>query len=86
VIIYQFFKWQKKKHVLAQARLSYLHQLEMDRSEKEIVRLEYEKLEADVNYKNRELSTMTMHPVAKRKGTGQDQRCNFSGDQKPRHQ
>ena len=61
VVIYQFFKWQKKKHVLAQARLSYLHQLEMDRSEKEIVRLEYEKLESDVDYKNRELSTMTMH-------------------------
>jgi len=39
----------------------------MDRSEKEIVRLEYEKLEADVNYKNRELSNMTMHLVQRGK-------------------
>jgi DNA-binding CsgD family transcriptional regulator len=67
VIIYMFFKWQKKKHIKAQTRLSYLHQLEMDRSEKEIVRLEYEKLEADVNYKNRELSNMTMHLVQRGK-------------------
>lgn len=67
LIIYLFFKWQKKKHILAQAKLSYLHQLEMDRSEKEIVRLEYEKLEADVDYKNRELATMTMHLVQRGK-------------------
>lgn len=67
LIIYLLFKWQKKKHRIAQAKLSYLHQLEMDRSEKEIVRLEYEKLEADVDYKNRELSTMTMHLVQRGK-------------------
>lgn len=66
-VIYLFFKWQKRKHIIAQAKLSYLHQLEMDRSEKEIVRLEYEKLEADVTYKNRELSTMTMHLVQRGK-------------------
>ncbi|EDM35449.1 hypothetical protein PBAL39_13305 [Pedobacter sp. BAL39] len=67
VVIYLFFKWQRKKHLEAQQKLSYLHQLELDRSEKEIVRLEYEKLEADVNYKNRELSTMTMHLVQRGK-------------------
>jgi len=67
VILYLFFKWQRKKHIRAQERLSYLHQLEIDRTEKEIVRLEYEKLEADVNYKNRELSTMTMHLVQRGK-------------------
>lgn len=67
LLIYFLFKWQKKKHRIAQAKLSYLHQLEMDRSEKEIVRLEYEKLEADVDYKNRELSTMTMHLVQRGK-------------------
>ncbi|MES2457142.1 MAG: triple tyrosine motif-containing protein [Bacteroidota bacterium] len=67
VVINQFFKWQKKKHLIAQNRLSYLHQLEIDRSEKEIVRLKYEKLEADVDYKNRELSTMTMHLVQRGK-------------------
>ncbi|RZL14103.1 MAG: transcriptional regulator, partial [Pedobacter sp.] len=67
VILYLFFKSQKKKHIKAQERLSYLHQLEIDRTEKEIVRLENEKLEADVNYKNRELSTMTMHLVQRGK-------------------
>jgi ligand-binding sensor domain-containing protein/DNA-binding CsgD family transcriptional regulator len=67
LILYLLFKWQKKKHRIAQAKLSYLHLLEMERSEKEIVRLEYEKLEADVDYKNRELSTMTMHLVQRGK-------------------
>ena len=47
--------------------MSYLHQLELDRNEKEIVRLQNEKLEADVNYKNKELSTMTMHLVQRGK-------------------
>ncbi|MFC4213001.1 triple tyrosine motif-containing protein [Pedobacter lithocola] len=59
--------WQKKKHIKEQDRMSYLHQLELDRSEKEIVRLQNEKLEADVNYKNKELSTMTMHLVQRGK-------------------
>ncbi|RZK81156.1 MAG: transcriptional regulator [Pedobacter sp.] len=69
-VLYLLFKWQKKQHVIAQAKLSYLHQLELDRSEKEIVRLENEKLEADVTYKNRELSTMTMHLVQRGKVLG----------------
>jgi ligand-binding sensor domain-containing protein len=59
--------WQKRKHSSENNRLSYLHQLELDRTEKEIVRLENEKLEADVNYKNKELSTMTMHLVQRNK-------------------
>lgn len=61
--LFLFFRWQQKKYLKAQNKLSYLHQLELDRNEKEIVRLKYEKLEADVDYKNRELSTMTMHLV-----------------------
>lgn len=60
-------KWQKAKYKKEQARTSYLHQLELDRSEKEIIRLQNEKLEADVNYKNKELSTMTMHLVQRGK-------------------
>lgn len=67
LVIYQSFKWQRKQHKISQAKLNYLHQLELDRSEKEIVRLEYEKLESDVDYKNRELSTMTMHLVQRGK-------------------
>lgn len=60
-------RWQKNKHIKEQERMSYLHQLELDRNEKEIVRLQNEKLEADVNYKNKELSTMTMHLVQRGK-------------------
>jgi len=60
-------RWQKKKHVKEQERLTYLHQLELTKTEQEIVRLHNEKLEADVNYKNKELSTMTMHLVQRGK-------------------
>jgi ligand-binding sensor domain-containing protein len=59
--------WQKRKHTSKSNRLSYLHQLELDRTEKEIVRLKNEKLEADVHYKDKELSTMAMHLVQRNK-------------------
>lgn len=59
--------WQKKKHIKEQERMSYLHQLELDRTEQEIIRLQNEKLEAEVNYKSKELSTMTMHLVQRGK-------------------
>ncbi|MBT2563381.1 transcriptional regulator [Pedobacter sp. ISL-68] len=67
LLIRLIIKWQKRKHIKEQERMSYLHQLELDRNEKEIVRLQNEKLEADVNYKNKELSTMTMHLVQRGK-------------------
>ena len=67
LLIRLMIKWQKRKHIKEQDRMSYLHQLELDRNEKEIVRLQNEKLEADVNYKNKELSTMTMHLVQRGK-------------------
>jgi len=67
LLLRMLITWQKKKHIKEQERMSYLHQLEIDRSEKEIVRLQNEKLEADVNYKNKELSTMTMHLVQRGK-------------------
>ena len=67
LLLRQLFFWQKKKHQTEQERLSYLHQLELDRSEREIVRLEKEKLEADVDYKNKELSTLSMHLVQRGK-------------------
>ena len=63
LFIVMIIKWQKRKHKKEQARMTYLHQLELERNEKEIVRLQNEKLEADVNYKNKELSTMTLHLV-----------------------
>lgn len=60
-ILYLLFKFQQKRHIKEQNQLSYLHQLEIEGTEKEIVRLQKERLEADVNYKNKELSIMTMH-------------------------
>ena len=67
LLIRLLIRWQKKKHIKEQEKMNYLHQLELDRTEQEIVRLQNEKLEADVNYKNKELSTMTMHLVQRGK-------------------
>jgi ligand-binding sensor domain-containing protein len=63
VSIYVLFRWQQNKYRKAQQHLSYLHQLEVDRNEKEITSLKNEKLEADMDFKNRELATMTMNLI-----------------------
>ena len=60
-------KWQNKRHIKEQAKLRYLHQLELDRNESEIVKLKNEKLENDVNFKNKELASTTMHLVQRGK-------------------
>jgi ligand-binding sensor domain-containing protein/DNA-binding CsgD family transcriptional regulator len=57
------FAIHQKKHEEEQARLSYLHSLELDRSEKEIISLQKQKLEAELEFKNKELATMTMNLV-----------------------
>lgn len=62
-LVYYLFHWQKRKHRSEQKQLTYLHQLELDRAEKELVRLQNEQLEADVDFKNRELAAMTMQLV-----------------------
>lgn len=66
------YKWQKKKfiqqqikHDLEQKRLSYIHDLEINKAESELMLLRNEKLEADINYKNTELATTAMHLVKK---------------------
>jgi DNA-binding CsgD family transcriptional regulator len=71
-IIYLIFSWQKQlfqeqqqKHEIEQKRLTYLHELEMDKSEKEIVKLRNEKLEAEIAFKNTELASTAMHLVQK---------------------
>lgn len=58
---------QKKKHLKEQERLKYLHQLELEHSEREIMKLHNEKLTADVDYKNKELASITMHLVQRGK-------------------
>ncbi|MDB5199069.1 MAG: hypothetical protein JWO92_1032 [Chitinophagaceae bacterium] len=59
------FKTQQIKHDEEQKRLQYLHQLEMEKTDKEIVKLKYEKLEAEVQHKNKELASVAMHLVQK---------------------
>ncbi|MXV16442.1 triple tyrosine motif-containing protein [Hufsiella ginkgonis] len=58
---------QQKKHEEEQQRRAYLHQLELDRTEKEIIALKNDKLESDVMFKNKELATITMHLVERGK-------------------
>ncbi|SKB32791.1 triple tyrosine motif-containing protein [Daejeonella lutea] len=66
-IIRLIVKWQQKRHLKEQEKLKYLHQLEVERNENEIVKLKNEKLEADVNFKNKELASTTMHLVQRGK-------------------
>jgi DNA-binding CsgD family transcriptional regulator len=61
----RIFRQQQRKHEEEQKRLLYLHQLEMEKSEKEIVKLKNEKLEAEIEHKNTELASAAMHLVQK---------------------
>lgn len=69
---YLFYRWLKKKfrkerqkYKEEQNRLKYLHQLEMERSEKEIIALKNEKLESEILGKNSELASVAMHLLQK---------------------
>jgi ligand-binding sensor domain-containing protein/DNA-binding CsgD family transcriptional regulator len=71
-LIWLIYKWQKKKFLLQhkkyeeeQRRLQYLHQLELEKTEKELIKLRNEKLEAEIAHKNSELATTAMHLVQK---------------------
>jgi ligand-binding sensor domain-containing protein/DNA-binding CsgD family transcriptional regulator len=71
-IVYMIYVWlrkiflkQQQKHDEEQRRMQYLHQLEMEKSEKEIVKLKNEKLEAEIEHKNTELASTAMHLVQK---------------------
>jgi ligand-binding sensor domain-containing protein/DNA-binding CsgD family transcriptional regulator len=70
--LYFLYKWQEKKFKLQQtkyeeeqARQRYIHELEIAKTESELVALRNEKLEADINYKNSELASSAMHLVKK---------------------
>ena len=58
---------QKRKHEREREDLQNKHQLQIEYSENEIVRLKNEKLEAEVNFKNKELATTSMHLIKKNK-------------------
>lgn len=59
------FKQQQFKHEEEQKHLQYLHQLEIENTEKAIVKLKNENLETEINHKNKELAAATMHLVQK---------------------
>ncbi|MHA4807081.1 triple tyrosine motif-containing protein [Flavitalea flava] len=71
-LVYYLYRRQAKKllterlkHQEEQKRQVYLHQLELEKSEKEVVKLRNEKLESDIEFKNSELATTAMHLVQK---------------------
>lgn len=55
------FEAQRIKFEKERRQLHYLHQLEIEHSEREIIQLQKEKLEAEVAFKNQELASTTMH-------------------------
>lgn len=70
--VYFLYKWQRKKfhlqqagHEEEQARIKYLHQLEIDKTENEIIALKNANLQAEIDFKNTELATSAMHLVQK---------------------
>ncbi|MDT3401959.1 ligand-binding sensor domain-containing protein [Mucilaginibacter terrae] len=65
--VHLFIKRQQRKHLKEQEKLKYLHQLELEHNEREIMKLQNEKLVADVVYKNKELASTTMHLVQRGK-------------------
>jgi DNA-binding CsgD family transcriptional regulator len=64
------FLQQKQEYEEQQKQLQYLHQLELEKNEKEIVKLKNEKLEAEIGHKNSELANSAMHLVQKREMLG----------------
>ncbi len=70
--IFLLYRWQRKKferqretYEEEQRRLQYLHQLELEKNDKEIVKLRNEKLEAEIQLQNTEMASASMHLVKK---------------------
>ncbi len=61
----QKFHHQRQEYLQKQQQLKYLHQLELEQSEKEIVNLKNEKLQSQIDHKNSELASIAMHLVQK---------------------
>ena len=59
------FRKQRNAYVEEQKKLQYLHELEMDKQEKEIIKLKNEKLEAEIALKSTELASTTLHLIKK---------------------
>ncbi len=59
------FRQQQEKYEEEQKRLLYIHELEINKTESQLVTLRNEKLEADINFKNSEMASSAMHLVKK---------------------
>ena len=59
------FRLQQINHDREQEQLQYMHQLELEKTEQELVKLRNEKLEAEIEFKNKELASTAMHLVQK---------------------
>ena len=59
------FHVQQEKYEEEQKRLHYLHQLEINKAENELVSLRNDKLQGEIDFKNSELATNAMHLVQK---------------------
>ena len=69
---YLLYRWQQKKFKIQQAKyeqeqkkIQYIHELELNKTESELVTLQNEKLESDIDFKNSELASSAMHLVKK---------------------
>lgn len=67
VAFYQLIKFQEREHKKQQEKLRQKHQDEIERNEQQITKLQKKQLEADVEFKNKELATATMHLVQRGK-------------------
>lgn len=71
IIFYIYYAQHQKyliataKHQEEQARLKYLHELELEKSEKELIELRNEKLQRELAEKNQELASHSLHLVHK---------------------
>ncbi len=72
LLLYYSYKRQQKKIIhqriafeKEQEHIKYMHQLEMDKSDKEIIKLQNEKLELAIETQNSELATNALHLVQK---------------------
>jgi ligand-binding sensor domain-containing protein/DNA-binding CsgD family transcriptional regulator len=70
--LYFYLNWQRKKALNQQIKYEeeqkkqqYLHQLELEKTENELVALRNEKLNTEIDFKNAELATSAMHLVQK---------------------
>ncbi|PSL50330.1 two component regulator with propeller domain [Chitinophaga niastensis] len=69
-VLYLLHKWQERVLHLQQRRfdeeqqrLKYIHQLELEKNEKEIMKLQNEKLASEIHFKNNALADASMHLV-----------------------